>query len=103
MNRKQEQSTLNPRLSLMAIILSVVLALVAAVPYTYADKPSTAALVTDKADLPMSKQFGAPNRIALTNSGAVFFTSGSNTALFRSSAGARTRLLQAGDAHPGFA
>ena len=61
------------------------------------------ALVTDKANLPLSDQFAPPGQIRLTNSGDVFFTPG-GFATFRwsSGSGSHTRLLQAGDPHPGF-
>jgi hypothetical protein len=67
-----------------------------------ADKPTTKALVTDKAKLPLSDQFAPPAQIGLTDSGDVFFTPG-GSAFFRwsSGSGSRTRLLQAGDPHPG--
>ncbi|MGH9939010.1 MAG: hypothetical protein ACREAM_22450, partial [Blastocatellia bacterium] len=67
-----------------------------------ADKPTTKALVTDKANLPLSDQFAPPAQISLTDSGDVFFNPGIS-AFFRwsSGSGSRTRLLQAGDPHPG--
>jgi hypothetical protein len=67
-----------------------------------ADQPTNKALVTDKANLPLSDQFAPPAQIRLTNSGDVFFNPGS-FAFFRWSSGSdsRTRLLQAGDPHPG--
>jgi hypothetical protein len=66
-------------------------------------KPSSSPLVTDKANLPLSNQFAPPGQIGLTGAGDVFFTARS-TAFFRwdSGSGTRTRLLQAGDPHPGF-
>jgi hypothetical protein len=68
-----------------------------------ADQPTNKALVTDKANLPLSDQFAPPGQIRLTNSGDVFFAPG-GFAFFRwsSGSGSRTRLLQGGDPLPGF-
>src|SRR4030095_3754238 len=67
------------------------------------DKAGASPLITDKVNLPLSNQFGPPNQIGLTGAGDVFFTP-RQTAFFRwdSGSGTRTRLLQAGDPHPGF-
>ena len=102
MNTRNKPVMRKTRLALVTLIPSLILVLVATVPHTYADKPTTTALVTDKANLPVGSQFGVPDQIALTNSGNVYFTSGAETALFRWSGGTRTRLLQAGDPQPGF-
>ena len=68
-----------------------------------AGQSTNKALVTDKANLPLSDQFAPPGQIRLTNSGDVFFTPG-GFATFRwsSGSGSHTRLLQAGDPLPGF-
>jgi hypothetical protein len=67
------------------------------------DKAGASPLVTDKVNLPLSNQFAPTNQIGLTGAGDVFFTP-RQTAFFRwdSSSGARTRVIQAGDPHPGF-
>src|SRR5262245_29380332 len=67
-----------------------------------ANRPTNKALVTDKANLPLSDQFAPPAQIRLTNSGDVFFIPG-GSAFFRwsSGSGSRTRLLQSGDPDPG--
>jgi hypothetical protein len=68
-----------------------------------ADKPTTKALVTDKAKLPLSDQFAPPAQIRLTISGDVFFNPGISAFFsWNSGSGSRTRLLQMGDPHPGF-
>src|SRR5262249_41349520 len=67
-----------------------------------ADQPTNKALITDKANLPLSDQFAPPAQIRLTNSGDVFFIPGGSAFFsWSSGSGSRTRLLQAGDPHPG--
>lgn len=85
------------------LALGFCLLLVVTIPFPVAgDNPTTSALVTDKVNLPLSDQFAPPGQIGLTGAGDVFFTP-RQTAFFRwdSSSGTRTRLLQAGDPHPG--
>lgn len=103
MNTRNRPAMRKASFSIVAIIPSVILVLLATAPHTSADKPRAKALVTDRVNLPLSNLFGPPNQFVLSAAGEVLFTSGNNTALFRSTGGVKTRLLQSGDSHPGFA
>ncbi|MFY9572716.1 MAG: choice-of-anchor tandem repeat NxxGxxAF-containing protein, partial [Blastocatellia bacterium] len=88
----------------LMLVLWVLLCLIATpLPQSSADEPTASPLVTDIASLALSNQFAPANGIGLTGTGDVFFSQ-RHTAFFRwdSSSGTRTRVLQAGDPHPGF-
>ena len=91
--------TRNQRVSRWLMVALAVLLVLASAPRCPGEQSTTTAVITDRAELAASDQFGMLSQVRLADTGDVFFASGGNTALFRWSqaAGTRSRLLQTND------
>ena len=83
----------------VAVALAIFFLMLISAPQCAAEQPTATAVITDRAALSASSKFSVANQFRLTDQGNVYFSSGSNTALFRWSqaTGARKRLLQTND------
>jgi hypothetical protein len=70
-------------------------------PKTRAAKPTIKVLVTDKSNLSLSNQFGPAGAYDLTDTGDALFPASGGVFRWDAATGARSRILQSGDPHPG--
>ncbi|HEY7914628.1 MAG TPA: choice-of-anchor tandem repeat NxxGxxAF-containing protein, partial [Blastocatellia bacterium] len=70
-------------------------------PKTQAAKPTIKAIVTDKSNLSLGNQFGPAGAYDLTDTGDAIFPASGGVFRWDAATGARSRILQSGDPHPG--
>ena len=84
------------------VSLCILFALIAGpMPRVESAKPTIKALVTDKSNLSLGNQFGPAGAYDLTETGDALFPSIGGVFWWDGTTGARSRILQMGDPHPG--